>query len=317
LIEPALIGLDRVLAHYAISLIFPERETPSRRYSFELDVLSKEVQRRGTGHLAIGRLRVRSRQTWDEAEAHFAVIHYGGLDFFTVLRRDFPHREFEHLSQRIWEAYRRGSLADVTTIVTREFEGTVHRLDDLFVDEQRRIIGIVLQDRIEDYRRTFERLFTQDEDVLNRLGQVHYPVPKPLGAAAAASLDVQLLQAVARLEQEGSLASIRSLCERGNLWSYQPDRPLLAKSLSEALEATISGLEPGADLAALAAHAELILDAAALLGAAPDLWQAQNQLLDRSVRLSDLGVMDDQLRAVFGRLAARLKISEHLLGWRP
>jgi alpha-amylase/alpha-mannosidase (GH57 family) len=317
LIGPASIDLDRVLGHYAISLIFPEHVVPSRRYSFDLDVLSNEVQARGSTHLAIGRLRVRSRQTWDEAEAHFAVIHYGGLDFFTALRRDFPHREFEHLKHRIWEAYRRGSLADVTTLVAQEFEGSVHRLDDLFLDEQRRIIGIVLQERVEDYRRTFERLFTQDEDVLNRLGQMHYPVPKPLGAAAAASLDVQLLQALARLEQDGNLASIRSLCERGSLWGYQPDRPLLAKSLAEALQATISALDPEADLASLAAHAELILDAAALLGAAPDLWQAQNHLLDRSVRLCDLGVMDDHLREVFARLAARLKISDHLLGWRP
>jgi hypothetical protein len=201
--------------------------------------------------------------------------------------------------------------------VTQEFEGSVHRLDDLFLDEQRRIIGIVLQDRIEDYRRTFERLFAQDEDMLNRLGQMHYPVPKPLGAAAAASLDVQLLQAIARLEQDGNLAPIQSLCERGNLWSYQPDRTLLAKALTEALQVTISRLDPDANLAALAAHAELILDAAALLGATPDLWQAQNRLLVRSVRLADLGVMDDQLREVFAGLAARLKISDHLLGWRP
>jgi alpha-amylase/alpha-mannosidase (GH57 family) len=317
LIEPAVIDLDRVLAHYAISLIFPECEATPRRYSFEIDVLFKEVQSRGNSHLAIGRLQVRSRQTWDEAEAHFAVIHYGGLDFFAALRRDFPHREFDHLRQRLHEAYRHGSLADVTTLVTREFDGTVHRLDDLFVDEQRRIIGIVLEDRIEDYRRTFERLFNQDEDMLNRLGQMHYPVPRPLEAAAAASLEVQLLQAIARLEQEGDLRSIRTLCERGCAWGYQPQHTLLSKSLAEALQSTIGRLDPSADLAALAAHAELILDAAALLGASPDLWQAQNQLLDASVQLADLGKMDDGLRTVFAKLAARLKISDHLLGWRP
>src|SRR5207302_3813784 len=76
LIHPAVVDLDRVLAHYAISLIFPDREAPQRGYSFDLDVLSKEVHSRGSSHLAVGRLRVRSRQTWDEAETYFAVIHY-------------------------------------------------------------------------------------------------------------------------------------------------------------------------------------------------------------------------------------------------
>ena len=316
-IRPAVVDLDRVLAHYAISLIFPGHELEERRYSFDLDVLSKEVQSRGRSHLAIGRLRVRSRQTWDEAETFFAVIHYGGLDFFTVLRGDLPLKEFENLKQRLWDAYRRSSLADVTTLVTQELKGGVHRLDDLFVDEQRRIIGIVLQDRIEDYRQTFERMFTQDEDMLNRLGQVRYPVPKPLGAAAATVLDLHLRQAIARLEQDGDLGQIRSLCERGNIWGYQPDRESLAKSLSEALQRTLSRLDPEADLAALAALAELLLDAASLLGITPDFWQAQNQLLDASVRLADLGVMDDPLHTVFANLAAKLRISRNLLGWRP
>src|SRR3954447_11340043 len=70
LVHPAVIDLDRVLAHYAISLMFPDRDaTPTQsRYSFDVDVLSKEVHSRGSSHLAFGRLRVRSRQTWEEAE---------------------------------------------------------------------------------------------------------------------------------------------------------------------------------------------------------------------------------------------------------
>jgi hypothetical protein len=319
LIHPAVIDLDRVLAHHAISLIFPDRDQAQTQghYSFDLDVLGKEVHGRGGSHLAVGRLRVRSRQTWEEAEAFFAVIHYGGLDFFTVLRRDFSAKEYENLRRRLAEAYKTGSMADVTTLLTREFEGSVHRLDDLFVDEQRRIIGIVLQDRIEDYRRTFERLFAQDEDMLNRLGQVHYPIPKPLGTAASASLDLQLGREIARLERDGDLSSIRTLYERGNTWGYQPEREALTKSLSEVLQRTIGRLDPEADLPALAALAELVLEAASLLGITLDLWQAQNQLLDVYVRLSDRGAMDDSLRGVFARLAPKLKIRQELLGWRP
>ena len=112
--------------------------------------------------------------------------------------------------------------------MTREFEGKIHRLDDLFVDEQRRIIGIVLQDRIEDYQRTFERLLGQDDDVLNRLGQMHYPIPKPLRAAASSYLDLELRRELDRLDTEGSLERIRSLYERGKTWGYQPEHELLS-----------------------------------------------------------------------------------------
>jgi hypothetical protein len=308
------VELERVLAHHAISLIFPDQDATQPHYSFDLDVLSREVLSRGGSHLAVGHLQVRSRQTWDEAEAYFAVIHYGGLDFYAALRRDLAQRDFEHLRQRLRQVYKTGSLADVTTLVAREFQGSAHRLDDLFVDEQRRIIGIVLRDRIEDYRQTFERLFAQDEDMLNRLGKMHYPVPKPLGAAASSSLDLHLGHAIARLEEDGDLGPIRTLCERGSTWGYQPDRALLAKTLAQALERSVSQLDRDADFAAMA---EQLLDAVSLLGIAPDLWEAQNQLIDVSVRLSDQGVMSEPLRAVLASLAGKLKIREDLLAWRP
>ncbi len=100
----------------------PPRESNTRLYSFNLDVLDQEVRGRGASHLAVGRLRVRSDQTWDEAETAFVVIHYGGLDFHTVLRRMDSVKEYENFKLRLIHIYKTGSMADVTTLVAREFE---------------------------------------------------------------------------------------------------------------------------------------------------------------------------------------------------
>ncbi|WP_406699336.1 DUF3536 domain-containing protein [Singulisphaera sp. Ch08] len=317
IIRPAVVDLDRVLAHYAVSLIFPPRETNTRLYSFNLDVLDQEVRGRGASHLAVGRLRVRSDQTWDEAETAFVVIHYGGLDFHTVLRHTDSVKEYENFKLRLINVYKTGSMADVTTLVAREFEGKVRRLDDLFVDEQRRIIGIVLQDRIEDYQRTFERLSSLDDDVLNRLGQMHYPIPKPLHEAASSYFDLQLKQELSELQPDGSLARIQGIYERGRTWGYQPERGPLEQTISQALKRLLRGLAPDADLTAIVAHAALLLDAATFLKLSPDLWQVQNQLLDVYVQLSDSEAMNPSLQNVFASLAVKLNMSQHLLGWRP
>jgi hypothetical protein len=312
-----MVDLDRVLAHYAVSLIFPPRDGDARLETFDLEVHDQEVRGRGGSHLALGRLRVRSDQTWDEAETAFVVIHYGGLDFHTVLRQPGSAKEYESFKTRLLETYKSGSMADVTTLVAREFEGKVHRLDDLFVDEQRRIIGIVLRDRIEDYQRTFERLSTQDDDVLNRLGQMRYPIPKPLREAASSFLDLQLREELLRLDAEGSLGRIQSLFDRGRTWGYQPERGPLERVIAEALERILHELNAEADLAALVAEAGRLLDASALLKLAPDLWRVQNQLLDAYVQLTDSGAMTADLGEVFAELAARLNMSPSLLGWRP
>lgn len=317
LVRPAEVDLDRVLAHSAISSIYRPREDNPRVYSFELKTLDQEVLGRGGSHLAIGRLWVRSRQTWIEAETTFVVIHYGVLDFHAVLRQGPDSGRYDDFKRRLLETFRTGSLADVTTLVAREFPGKAHRLDDLFSDEQRRIIGIVLQGRFEEYQRTFEHLSNQDEDMLNQLGRLRYPIPKPLRAAASAYLDAHLHREIARLEVQGGLESIRVLYERGRAWDYLPERDLLEKRLSEALQRTLEQIAPHADLSALTARAGHLLDAAALLGITPDLWQVQNRLLDAYTQLSASGVMNHRFQKVFAHLADQLHLSQDLLGWCP
>src|SRR5262249_27868375 len=119
LISPWRTDLERVLAHHALSLLYRPRQPESRVYCYDLEALDQEVQARGTNRVAVGRLRVRSRTTWESAEANFVVIHYGGLDFYTVLRKERSPREYEEFKKRLLELSRTGSLADVTALVVR------------------------------------------------------------------------------------------------------------------------------------------------------------------------------------------------------
>jgi hypothetical protein len=332
LVVPSRVDLDRVLAHHAMSLIYRPRQRHDRVYCYELESLDEEVHGRGGNNLAVGRLHVRSRITGTEAETSFVVIHYGGLDFYTVLRKMGPTAEgeqeaspgrtdtsegYDDFKKRLLETYRKGSFADVTALVTNEFPGQVRRIDDLFVDEQRRVIDIVLHDRFEDYHRTFERLANQDEDVLNRLGHMRQPIPRPLRAVASAYLDARLRQEISELGSGAGLARIGALFERGKAWGYQPEREPLGKVLSESLRAALTGVDQHTDLQALIARSSQLLDAGTLLGIALDPWEAQNQLLDAYAALTGHHELSPAQKQAFAALAEKLNVSPSLLGWRP
>ena len=178
LVQPQRIDFDRVLAHYAIGLIYRDRQEHDRVYCYDLETIDQDVQSRGNTHVALGRLRVRSRLTWNEAETGFLVLHFGGLDFHAVLRKAGSQEEYDAIKKKLLELYATGSMADVTAFATEEFKGVVYRVSDLFLEEQRRVIGIVLGDRFAEYRQTFDRLAEPDEDVVHQLGRLRYPIPR-------------------------------------------------------------------------------------------------------------------------------------------
>ncbi len=320
LVRPAVVDLDRVLAHHAISLIYgPDGGDPRRASAFDLEAIDPEVRSRGNGHLAVGTLRVRSLRTRERGESRFVVLHFGGLDFHAVLSRDVDAETFDRFRAELFQTYRTGSMADVTGLVAQEFPGRAHRLDDLFRDEQRRIIGLLLEDRFADYRRSFERLADQDEELLNRLGHLSFPIPKPLHAAASTYLDGHIRDEIGRLVggEAASLDAIERLRDRGRAWGYQPERALLEKTLAESLLQTLDSINPSADLSGITARADSLLRTVALLGLKPDIWRVQNRLISAYARLGESGVMDATLEAAFVNLAERLKVSRDLLGWRP
>jgi alpha-amylase/alpha-mannosidase (GH57 family) len=317
LVRPARVDLERVLAHHAMRLLYHPDEANARVYCFDLEADDLEVRTRGGLRLAVGRVRVRSRLTLDEAEMCFVVMHYGGLDFHAVLRPAIGRELFERFKRQLFETYENGSVADLAGVVAREFPGTVHRIDDLFADERRRIIEVVLRDRLEDYRGTLARLADMDADVLARLGRMRTAVPAPMRLAASEVLDQRVLEQVRHLDGDAAVERLRGEVERASLWGYRPDRQLLQKELAELVDGVMSQLGGTADLPALTSQAARLLEAARLLGVPLDLWQAQNHLLDAYRRLLDGGALNGAIHAAFLRLADRLGISRQMLGWRP
>jgi len=316
-IVPSRVELERVLAHHAMNLIYTEPQPTARVYSYDVEAIDQQVQTQGPSHLAVGRLQMRSRLTWSTAETSFVVIHYGGLDFHAVLRPTRSPELYEAFKHEVLRAFASGSLADLTELVLHEFQGESYRLDDLFTEERRRVIGIILQDRFEEYQRALGQLGGQDEGVLNSLGRLHYPIPRTMRTAGSVYLDAQLQQELLRLESAEALTRIKQLAERSRTWGHVPDGVVLGKLLTEELHVVLSELNPASDLQALVERAGRILDAAFLLGISLDTWRPQNQLLDAYAHLAEQGEMAQPLRQAFGLLADKLGISPDLLGWRP
>jgi alpha-amylase/alpha-mannosidase (GH57 family) len=316
-VRPARIDLERVLAHYAVMSLFRTPVSHDRVYCYEVESLDHETRSRPGISVAVGRLHARSVLTLDEAETAFVVIYTGGLDFHTVLRRDWDLSAYTDFKRKLFSVFETRTAADLATLVASEFPGLGYRVEDLFGDELHRLLKFVLQERLEDYQAAFSRLAAQDAAVLKRLGRMHSLIPAPMRIAASVVLDHELSQKIRRLQDADVLREMHEAVERATVWGYRPERERLQNELAIELQRVLLALRTSADPEVLTSRTSRILDAAALVGVKLDLWQTQNQLLDTYARLADAGSITPALHETLARLAGRLNISEGLLGWKP
>ena len=316
---PAVVDLDRVLAHYAISLIFPDREAATPR----------RLLVRPGGPRPGGPEPRQQPPGRRPAAGPLAPDLGRGRD---ALRRD-PLRRARLLRGPRAATSRPRSSSDLKQRLLRGLQAglagrrhdagrrassraSVHRLDDLFV----RRAAADHRDRAARPDRglpaDLRAALPRGRRLLNRLGQLRHPIPKPLRAAASSYLDLHLRQAIARLEHDGDLGSIGDLCERGEHLGLPARDGAAGKLLSEALQRTLGRLDPAADLPALVGRAASSSTPPPCWGSRPTSGRCRTSCSTPTPG-SPTGGLNDPLRTVFANLAAKLKISQDLLGWRP
>jgi hypothetical protein len=316
-VRPDAATLDRVVAHYAIRSLFRERRTVEELHCYHIHDIHKHVEILGTTQVSLGRVRVRSTVALDELDALFGVVHFGGLDFSCFQRTATALDDVRALQEKIVETYRTGSVGEVYALMREEFPAPIYHLKDLFLDEQRHIIQVVLDERFQDYLRTMELLAEKDLGILNHLATLGYPIPAPLVMASTVHVNRRIEQILQELPEDGNaLGEADDLLHRSLAWGYRPDRELWARSLQGRMEGALDGLTAGAgspeDVFPLCRR---ILDASARLQIPLNLWRTQNRFVHAcwngwmgwAERLQDAEA-----------LARRLSLRETLLPWnRP
>ncbi|MGZ4839540.1 MAG: DUF3536 domain-containing protein, partial [Terriglobales bacterium] len=76
-VRPAMLDLEGVGAHYAISSLFDGYRGRSYVYCYSVDLLESRVLESGKARLALGRADVSSRLTREQLTLNFAVLHFG------------------------------------------------------------------------------------------------------------------------------------------------------------------------------------------------------------------------------------------------
>ena len=147
-VEPAMVDLLGVAAHYAISSLFDGFGERSAIYCYDVDMLDSHVQQSGRASVAVGRARIMSRITREQLPVGFGVLHFGDHNLSAGVRRFRSEDEYHQLAQAVSEAFGRADLPEALRVLDRHFAGTAYSLKSLFRDEQRRIVRRILQNTL-------------------------------------------------------------------------------------------------------------------------------------------------------------------------
>src|SRR5207245_15152 len=140
-----------------------------RAYCYELEREDYRLFSSGKTRLALGVTRVRSEILLDSGTFVFAVVHLGEHNLKGGIRKFSGTGAYETMVEETKRSVSSGDLAETIRLVDQFFDRKTFTLKALFREEQRRMIGRILESAIEEASATYRRLYDQHAPMMRFL----------------------------------------------------------------------------------------------------------------------------------------------------
>jgi alpha-amylase/alpha-mannosidase (GH57 family) len=273
-VKPAILDLPKVAAHFAVSSLFDHHEEHPSIYCYDVSVNDAQRLQSGRFRMDVGHARICSRITQECGAFTYGVLHLGDHNINAGVRTFRGEPAYREAVQELSQAFNRADVAETLRLLDRHFHGAQYTLRSLFRDEQRRVMGHILNSRLAEVEAHYRQIYESDAPLLRFMSELHMPRPKVLQVTAEFVLNSSLRHAFEA--EELDLGAIAALMDAAARDEVTLDTAGLSYVLKRRL-ATLADLlaaDPAAP--AIFAQFEAAVRLARSLPFEVDLWHAQN-----------------------------------------
>ncbi len=187
-VKPSIVGIKQVVSHWAISSLFEEYSEETAIYCYNIKSLDYRRAKKGNTSLVIGHIEVTSEITFDHHDMIFALLHFGGEDFHTVIRGFAGEKEYNDVKEDMIAKYQSLPLTEVIRSLDDHFGRDYCTLKDLFLEEKQKIITVLIKDQLEKFASTYKNLYDESKGPMMELHELELKVPSEFKIAAEYTL---------------------------------------------------------------------------------------------------------------------------------
>jgi hypothetical protein len=228
------VDLLKVGAHYAISSLFEGYPERMRLYSYSIRRQDQHVHEAGRARLLLGRARFSSRITQEHAALSYGVLHYGDHTVVAGVREFRGDEAFEEMARDATAAFEKADFPEAVRAMDRHFESSNYSLKNLFRDEQRKLLRLILESTLEETAAVYRQVYEKNAPLMRFIGDLGVPLPRVLRTTAEFVLNGSLRQQFQA--ETPDLDQVRSLIDAAHRERVSLDEAGLSFDLRRSLE---------------------------------------------------------------------------------
>lgn len=274
MVKPAMVDLEKVGAHYAISSLFEEYGPETEVFCYHAEVLDSEHDTAGRASMHSGQVKLTSRITGEAQDLAFGVVHFGDHNLLGGVRPFESIASYQELKEELTEQFHRAEFPELVRTIDRHFESSNYSIRSLFRDEQRKILDVILNSTLEETAAVYRHLHEDHLPLMHFLSNINAPLPDAFEMTSEFIVNNHLRELFR--EPELDFDEIDNLLNEERQWNIELDSEELGYVLSQTLEQLATEFHEDPDNLELLDRLDDAVEMAVNLPFEVTLWRVQN-----------------------------------------
>lgn len=188
-VKPSVITEKQIVSLWAVSSLYEDVEDEEDVYCYTITKKSYKKVQKGDSHFVVGHVEVQSKVTLERHNLIFALLQYTGGDFHCAIKE--YDEEYPEMQKELIRTYMINPLTEIIRALDGYFGKEYFTLKDIFIEERRKILQILMRERLDEFAKTYEDIYNEGKSSVLHLQALGLDIPNEFKIAAQYTLTRQ------------------------------------------------------------------------------------------------------------------------------
>lgn len=187
-VKPSVVTAKQIACLWAISSLYQDFEDEEDVYCYTVKRHSYQKVQKGSSNFLVGHIEISSKVTLQKADLMFALMQYAGGDFHCAIKEFSNDAEFNELQTTLIKTFALNPITEIIRTLDEKFGKEYFTLKDIFIEERKKILQILLKDQLEKFGNTYKEMYDQGKGSIYHMQNLGLEIPKEFKISAEYAL---------------------------------------------------------------------------------------------------------------------------------
>ncbi len=187
-VKPSIITMKQVASLWAISSLYQDFDDEENVYCYKVIRHDYQKVEKGNSSFVTGCIEVQSRITQQKSNLIFALMQYADGDFHCAIKEYSEDIEFNTMKNTLIKKFLLDSITEIIRALDEYFGKEYFTLKDIFIEERRKILQILLKDKLDKFARTYEEMYDEGKSSIYHMQNLGLTIPDEFKISAGYAL---------------------------------------------------------------------------------------------------------------------------------